>query len=159
MDFSTKLPWMDKGFDAIWVIVDCLTQSTHILAIQKILCMILLLSMVFQFQLYLIEMFCSLLNFGIGSKRNQVRGCTFARHVIRRLMVRASRLSIHLRICCETDGFGTPSFFQISFLTTKTITPVSVPHHLSYYIRGSLIPQSVGERSVTQSWERPRQFF
>ena len=34
MDFITKLPWTDKGFDSIWVIVDHMTKSAHFLAIQ-----------------------------------------------------------------------------------------------------------------------------
>ena len=35
MDFITKLPWIAKGFDVIWVIVDRLTKSAHFLAIRE----------------------------------------------------------------------------------------------------------------------------
>ena len=35
MELITKLPWTDKGFDAIWVIVVRLTKSALFLAIQK----------------------------------------------------------------------------------------------------------------------------
>ena len=33
MDFITKLPRTVKGFDAIWVIMDCMTKSAYSLAI------------------------------------------------------------------------------------------------------------------------------
>jgi hypothetical protein len=35
MDFITKLPKIDSGCDAIWVIVDRLTKSAHFLAISE----------------------------------------------------------------------------------------------------------------------------
>ena len=35
MDFITKLPRTAKGFDAIWVIVDRLTKSVHLLVIRE----------------------------------------------------------------------------------------------------------------------------
>ena len=35
MDFMTKLPRTARGVDAIWVIVDRLTKSTHFLAISE----------------------------------------------------------------------------------------------------------------------------
>ncbi|KAJ9558488.1 hypothetical protein OSB04_013102 [Centaurea solstitialis] len=35
MDLITKLPKTPQGFDAIWVIVDCLTKSAHFLPIQE----------------------------------------------------------------------------------------------------------------------------
>ena len=35
MDFITKLPRTARGVDAIWVIVDRLTKSTHFLAISE----------------------------------------------------------------------------------------------------------------------------
>ena len=35
MDFITKLLRTEKGFDAIWVIVDRLTKSAHFLAIRE----------------------------------------------------------------------------------------------------------------------------
>ena len=35
MDFSTKLPKTEKGFDAIWVIMGRLTKSAHFLAIRE----------------------------------------------------------------------------------------------------------------------------
>jgi hypothetical protein len=35
MDFITKLPKTASGYDAIWVIVDRLTKSTHFLAISE----------------------------------------------------------------------------------------------------------------------------
>ncbi|GKA48353.1 putative reverse transcriptase domain-containing protein [Tanacetum coccineum] len=35
MDFITKLPRSSSGYDAIWVIVDRLTKSTHFLAIRE----------------------------------------------------------------------------------------------------------------------------
>ena len=35
MDFITKLPKTEKGFDVIWVIVDRLTKSSHFLVIQE----------------------------------------------------------------------------------------------------------------------------
>ncbi|GJR03124.1 retrovirus-related pol polyprotein from transposon TNT 1-94 [Tanacetum coccineum] len=35
MDFITKLPWSSSGHDAIWVIVDRLTKSTHFLEIRE----------------------------------------------------------------------------------------------------------------------------
>ena len=35
MGFIIKLPRTAKGFDAIWVIVDRLTKSAHLLAIRK----------------------------------------------------------------------------------------------------------------------------
>ena len=33
MDFVTHLPWTSRGHDAVWVIVDLLTKSTHFLAV------------------------------------------------------------------------------------------------------------------------------
>nr|GFB04982.1 reverse transcriptase domain-containing protein [Tanacetum cinerariifolium] len=35
MDFITKLPKMANGYDTIWVIVDCLTKSTHFLPMRE----------------------------------------------------------------------------------------------------------------------------
>ena len=35
MDFITKLPRTDKGFDAIWVIMDRLTKRAHFVAIRE----------------------------------------------------------------------------------------------------------------------------
>ena len=35
MDFITKLPRTEKGFDAIWVIVDRLTKSAYFLPIRE----------------------------------------------------------------------------------------------------------------------------
>ena len=32
MDFVTHLPWASQGHDAVWVIVDHLTKSAHLLA-------------------------------------------------------------------------------------------------------------------------------
>ena len=34
MDFVTHLPWTSWKYDAIWVIVDRLTKSTHFLALR-----------------------------------------------------------------------------------------------------------------------------
>ena len=34
MDFVTHFPWIQKGHDAVWVIMDRLTKSTHFLAVQ-----------------------------------------------------------------------------------------------------------------------------
>ena len=34
MDFVTHLPWTLQGHDAVWVIVDRLTKSTHFLAVR-----------------------------------------------------------------------------------------------------------------------------
>lgn len=36
MDFVVCLPMTQKGFDAVWVIVDCLTKLTHFLPIKII---------------------------------------------------------------------------------------------------------------------------
>ena len=33
MDFVTHLPWTSRNHDAMWVIVDRLTKSTHFLAV------------------------------------------------------------------------------------------------------------------------------
>ena len=33
MDFISNLPWMQRGHDAIWVIVDQLTKSIHFLPV------------------------------------------------------------------------------------------------------------------------------
>jgi hypothetical protein len=35
MDFIVGLPTMEKGFDSIWVIVDCLTKSTHFIPVKS----------------------------------------------------------------------------------------------------------------------------
>ena len=35
MDFITKLPKTEKGFDVIWVIVDRLTKNAHFLEIRE----------------------------------------------------------------------------------------------------------------------------
>ena len=35
MDFVRKLPRTPKGYDAIWVIIDCLTKSAHFLPIKQ----------------------------------------------------------------------------------------------------------------------------
>jgi hypothetical protein len=35
MDLITKLPRTPKGYDAIWVIVDCATKSVHFLPIHE----------------------------------------------------------------------------------------------------------------------------
>ena len=35
MDFITKLPEKAKGFDAIWVIMNSMSKSAHVLAIQE----------------------------------------------------------------------------------------------------------------------------
>ena len=34
MDFVTHLPWTPRRHDAVWVIVDWLTKSTHFLAMR-----------------------------------------------------------------------------------------------------------------------------
>ena len=34
MDFVTHLPWIHRRYDAVWVIVDRLTKSTHFLAVR-----------------------------------------------------------------------------------------------------------------------------
>ena len=34
MDFVTPLPWISRGHDAVWVILDRLTKSAHILAVR-----------------------------------------------------------------------------------------------------------------------------
>jgi hypothetical protein len=36
MDFVVGLPKMAKGFDSIWVIVDCLTKTAHFLPVKTI---------------------------------------------------------------------------------------------------------------------------
>jgi len=49
MDFVTYLSWTMRSHDAIWVIVDCLTKSTHFLAVN------LRMSMAKLAQLYISE--------------------------------------------------------------------------------------------------------
>ena len=34
MDFVTHLPWTSRGHDAVWMIVDRFTKSTHFLAVR-----------------------------------------------------------------------------------------------------------------------------
>ena len=34
MDFMTYFPWTSRGHDAVWVIVNRLTMSTHFLVVQ-----------------------------------------------------------------------------------------------------------------------------
>ena len=35
MDFITKFPMTERGFDAIWVMLDRLNKSSHFLAVQE----------------------------------------------------------------------------------------------------------------------------